>query len=154
MWAVLITFSMCQGDPIAMLLYNIQLQPFILRLEDELPEVSFPDFEKRAEAYVDDVVAVGEDKTDLLIINSICRQFKLVSGAIINRFHNAAFLELGGWAGRERWPLSWVSTPAQRKTLGITFVPSLISTISLSWEDCLGRVQGPSTPRATGECLF
>jgi hypothetical protein len=80
-----------------MLLHNIQLQPFSLRLEDELPEVSFLDFEKRVEAYVDDVVAVGEDKTDLLIIDSICKQFKLVS-----RSHNAAFLGLGGWAGGER----------------------------------------------------
>jgi hypothetical protein len=38
--------SIRQGwrDFITKLLYNIQLQPFLLRLEDVLPSVSFPDF--------------------------------------------------------------------------------------------------------------
>jgi hypothetical protein len=85
-----------------MLLYNIQLQPFVLRLEDELPEVSFPDFEKRVEAYINDVVVVGEDKTDLLIIDSICKQFELVSwalstGSTMQPFWGSA----GGPAGRD-----------------------------------------------------
>jgi hypothetical protein len=43
-----------------MLLYNIQLQYFLLRLEDVLPGVCFLDFEEQVEAYVDDVVAVLE----------------------------------------------------------------------------------------------
>jgi hypothetical protein len=34
-----------------MSLYNSQLQSFLLRLEDVLPGVSFPGFEKRVEAY-------------------------------------------------------------------------------------------------------
>ncbi len=55
-----------------MLLFNIQLQLFLLRLEDILPGVAFPDFEERVEAYVDDVVVVGEDEADLLIIDVIC----------------------------------------------------------------------------------
>ncbi len=95
-----------------MLLYNIQLQPFLLRLEDVLPGVSFPDFQERVEAYVDDVVAVGEDESDLLIIDTICRQFEEMSGAILNRSHKTAILGLGGWTGRAAWPLDWVSAPA------------------------------------------
>jgi hypothetical protein len=35
--ALPITFSIRQGDPIAMLLYAVQLQPFLLRLENMLP---------------------------------------------------------------------------------------------------------------------
>ncbi len=58
--ALPITFSIRQGDHMAMLLYAIQLQPFLLRLEDVLPGVAFPDFEERVEAYVDDMVVVGE----------------------------------------------------------------------------------------------
>jgi hypothetical protein len=137
-----ISFSIRQGDPIAMLLFNIQLQPFLLRLEDILPGVAFPDFEERVEAYVDDVVVVGEDEADLLIINVISRQFEAISGAILNCTHKTAILGLGGWAGRKNWPLSWVSAPESLKTFGVTFAPSLGATISLSWEDCLGRVQG------------
>jgi hypothetical protein len=62
-----ITFSIRQGDPMAMLLYNIQLKPFLLRLDDVLPGVAFPDFEEREEAYVNDMVALGEDEEDLHI---------------------------------------------------------------------------------------
>jgi hypothetical protein len=86
-----------------MLLYNIQLQPFLLRLEDVLPGVSFPDFQERVEAYVDDVVAVGEDESDLLIIDTICRQFEEMSGAILNRSHKRQ-LSLASVAGRAGWP--------------------------------------------------
>jgi hypothetical protein len=63
-----------------MLLYAIQLQPFLLRLEDMPPGVAFPDFEERVEAYVDDVVVVGEDEEDLLIIDAVCRHFRRSPG--------------------------------------------------------------------------
>jgi hypothetical protein len=139
--AVSITFSIRQGDPIAMLLYNIQLQPYLLRLEEVLPGVAFPDFEERVEAYVDDVVTLGEDENDLLTIDTITRQFEDLSGSILNRSHKTAILDLGGWAGRRQWPLEWVSAPQQLKTFGITFSPSLGSTVNLSWEDFLAGVQ-------------
>jgi hypothetical protein len=84
-----------------MLLFNIQLQPFLLRLEEVLPGVAFPDFEERMEAYVDDVVVVGEDEDDLLVVDVICRHFESISGAIFNRTHKTAILGLGGWAGRK-----------------------------------------------------
>jgi hypothetical protein len=115
-----------------MLLFNIQLQPFLLRLEDILPGVAFPDFKERVEAYVDDVVVVGEDEADLLIIDFICRQFEAIYGAILNRTHKTAILGLGGWAGRKNWPLTWVSAPEALKTFGVTFAPSLGATVSLS----------------------
>jgi hypothetical protein len=60
----------------------------------------------------------------------------------LNRTHKTAILGLSGWAGRKNWPLAWVSAPESLKTFGVTFAPSLVATISLSWEDCLGRVQG------------
>jgi hypothetical protein len=97
--AVPITFLVRQGDPIAMLLYIIQLQPFLLRLEEVLPGVAFPDFEERVEAYVGDVVVVGEDENDLLIVDAVCRQFEAISGAILNRSHKTAILGLGWQEG-------------------------------------------------------
>ncbi len=60
---------------------------------------------ERVEAYVDDVVVVGEDESDLLIIDTICRQFEKTSGAILNRSHKTTILSLGGGAGRVTWPL-------------------------------------------------
>ncbi len=65
-------------DRLALLIYNIQLEPILPRLEDSLPGVAFPDFEERVETHVDDVV--GEDNNDLLVINEICRQFEGMSG--------------------------------------------------------------------------
>ncbi len=52
--------------------------------------MAIPDFEERVEAYMDDVVAVGEDDNDLIIIDVICRQFEpcfiiiIMSGVILN----------------------------------------------------------------------
>ncbi len=43
---------------------------------------------------MDDVVAVGEDEGDLLIVDAICRQSEAVSRAILNRSHQTAIL---GW---------------------------------------------------------
>ncbi len=62
--------------------------------------MAFPDFKERVEAYVDDGVALGEDEDDLLTIDTVTRQFKDLSGAILNRSHKTAILGLGGWAGR------------------------------------------------------
>ncbi len=84
---------------------------------------------------MDDVVDMGEDESDLLIIDTICRQFEEMSGAILNRSHKTAILSLGGWASWVACPLDWVSAPTQLKTFGITFAPSLAATINLSWED-------------------
>jgi hypothetical protein len=78
----------------------------------------------------------------LLIIDTICRQFEAVSGAILNKSHKKAKLDVGGWAGRKEWPLDWVSALEQLKTFGVTFAPSLASTIGLSWQDCLRGIQG------------
>ncbi len=133
-----------------MLLYNIQFQPILLRPEDELPGVSFPGFEERMEAYVDDVVAVGEDETDLLIIGSICRQFELVSAAILKMYLQTAILGLGGCMGRETWALSWVSAPSNLKTFGDT-LPHLGHPQSASLgRIALGGFRGPFRPGGTG----
>ncbi len=51
------TVSPCRAVPIT---FSVQ-KPFLLRLEDVLPGVSFHDFEERVDAYVDDVVVVGEE---------------------------------------------------------------------------------------------
>ncbi len=55
--APFILYCVTRAVPIS---FSVQ-QPFLLRLEDVHPGVSFPDFEERVEAYVDDVVVVGEE---------------------------------------------------------------------------------------------
>jgi hypothetical protein len=105
--AVPITFS------ISNVVVHIKLQ-YLLRLEEVLWGVAFPDLEERVEAYGDDVVAVGEDEEDLLIIDVVMRR---------------------------EWQLQWVNAPQQLKTFGATYTSSLGSTVSLSWEDCLAGVQ-------------
>jgi hypothetical protein len=51
-----------------MIIYKVRLEPFLLSLVDILLGVEFLDLEEQVEAYVDDVVAVGEDNNDLFII--------------------------------------------------------------------------------------
>jgi hypothetical protein len=61
-----ITFAVRHGDLLPILIYNIQLHPFLLRLEDFFLGVCFPDFKGWVKACADDVVTFGEDDDDLI----------------------------------------------------------------------------------------
>jgi glycerate kinase len=79
------------------------------------------DFEDGVEAYVDVVVAVGENKVDLLIIDAICRWFEAIF--TLNRCHKTAILGMEGSTGQKEWPLEWIGAPDQLKTFGVTCAP-------------------------------
>ena len=100
-----VTFSIRQGDPLALLLYIVQLEPFLWLLGCFLPGLSIGDIIEKILGYVDDVNALGDDMRDLLVIDDLCRRFEGMSGAILNRYRKSAVLGLGSWAGRQDWPL-------------------------------------------------
>ena len=103
-----IIFSVRQGDPIAMLLFVIQIEPLLSTLLHSLPSISIGAAMESVFAYVDDVDILGQSDEDLLLADSICKQFEAMSGAIVNRNRKTAILGLGAWAGRQDWPLPWL----------------------------------------------
>ena len=104
-----ITFSVRQGDPVAMCLYLIFIEPLLLRLHKECPGVVLKGrlhrnmnaplveaVEEEVEGYVDDVEALCSSDNDFLIIDRIVAEFECVSGAILNRSTKSVVLGLGG----------------------------------------------------------
>ena len=126
------TFSIRQGDPLALLLYIVQLEPFLWFLGHLLPGLSISNIIEKILGYVDDVDALGDDMRDLLVIDDLCRRFEGMSGAILNRYRKLAVLGLGSWAGRQDWPLPWLHSPPVLKVFGVTFSTSLLDTITAS----------------------
>ena len=72
--------------------------------------------------------------SDILRADILARRFERMSGQILNRNHKTAILGLGAWTGRQEWPLPWISSPDKLKVFGVTFCPSLVATITASWE--------------------
>lgn len=138
---VSVDFSIRQGDPLAALIFIIQLEPFLVALHRSLPGLSVGHLKEIAEAYMDDVDALGEKLADLVTIDSITMKFESVSGQILNRNRKSAILGLGSWAGRQDWPLPWLHSPALLKVFGVTFGTSLATTIDASWSACRRGVQ-------------
>ena len=128
-----ITFSVRQGDPLAMLLFIIQLEPFLWILHKVLPGLEVGAIIELVLAYVDDVDVLGDDDEDILLVDDICCLFEQMSGAILNRNRKSAILGFGSWAGRQDWPLPWLHAPPALKVFGVTFAPAYRETVALSW---------------------
>ena len=76
-----------------MLLFIIQIEPLLSTLFNQLPSISF--------GVAMELSLPMWMKEDLLLANTICRQFEAMSRAIVNRNRKSAILGLGSWAGRQ-----------------------------------------------------
>ena len=131
-----ILFSLRQGDPLAMILFVIQIEPLLVALERLLAGVWVGAVREAALGYVDDVVVLGEEEGDLQILDVVVRDFESVSGAILNRNRKSVLLGLGSWAERAEWPLTWINIASEVKIYGVIVTAAYNRTVSLSW----GRV--------------
>ncbi len=129
-----------------MLLFVIQIELLLSTLLHSLPSISIGAAMESVFAYVDDVDILGQSDEDLLLADSICRQFEAMSGAIVNRNRKTAILGLGAWAGRQDWPLQWLSSPASLKVLGVDFTASIQDTTTTSWQAAVTRFQAAIAP--------
>jgi hypothetical protein len=102
--ALLITFSICQGYPLAMLLFVIHIQPLLMRFQRVMAGLSIGVIRETALGYVDDVAALSSTLDDLTVIDAAVADFEAVSGALLNRNRNQLLLALApgpaDWIGR------------------------------------------------------
>jgi hypothetical protein len=131
---LLILFSIRQGDPLAMLLFIIQIEPLLRRLQQDLTGLNVGLAHEASLGYVDDVAALGTDEADLLKLDEAVRDFEAVSGAILNRNRKSVIVGLGEWEGRADWPLPWIHTAPNVKVYGFLFSASFDNTVRLSWD--------------------
>ena len=128
-----VNFSIRQGDPLAMLLYIIYVEPLLIVLEKSLTGLRLPNVQEVLESYCDDLNVMTDDPDDFLKLSSTVDQFEKVSGVILSRDRKCKVLGLGKWAGREQWPLDWLRTVKSVKVFGIFISNNYREIISLNW---------------------
>jgi len=136
-----ILFSIRQGDPLAMILYIIQLEPLLHFLQKALRGLRVGTIREASLGYVDDVAALGDDVEDLPVLDLAVRDFEAASGAILNRNRKSMIMGLGAWATRTTWPLTWLHVTPQIKIYGVTIRPELDSTVEESWLSTIRGLQ-------------
>ena len=139
--AINVSFSIRQGDPLAMLLYIIYIEPLLIYIERRAvgltlfgPLGSAQSVSQCAEGYCDDLNIVTENDADLVLVDNAVSKFELLSGAILSRNKKCKILGFGRWSRRKNWPLNYVQTVSEIKVFGIFLLNSYIETIKRNWD--------------------
>ena len=150
-----ILISVRQGDPIAMILFIIFIEPLLMMIRKTikgLPVLGLAWrglgnfgkeftgggeklFSQLDEGYVDDVNVVLGDPKEMLVIDAIFEKFENFSGAILNRSEKTKLMGLGENVGRKSWPLDWVKVETSLKVFGIRLYPTYKETLDSNWQE-------------------
>ena len=74
--AIRLLFSIRQGDPIAMLLYIIYIEPLLLALEKRMTGLKVADIGQSLEAYCDDINVMTDNLGDFDIVATVIEKFE------------------------------------------------------------------------------
>ena len=129
-----VSFSIRQGDPLAMLLYIIYIEPLLLYLERVLVGCRLAGVPQCVEAYCDDVNVMTNKMSDILLVESSVRKFEAMSGAILSREKKSKVIGFGAWKGKTDWPLRYLKTVDEIKIFGIFFLDSYRSMVKRNWD--------------------
>ena len=102
--AIEVSFSIRQGDPLAMILYIIYIEPLLLYLEKHLAGIRVAGVPQCIEAYCDDINILTNSMSDFLVVDAAVRRFESVSGAILSRAKKCTVLGFGTWKNKDVWP--------------------------------------------------
>ena len=100
--AINVSFSIRQGDPLAMLLYIIYIEPLLLYLERVLMGLKMAGIPQSIEAYCDDVNVLTDKLSDFVVVDLVVRRFEAVSGAILSRAKKSKVIGFGTWLNKTR----------------------------------------------------
>ena len=106
--AIKLLFSIRQGDPIAMLLYIIYVEPLLQMLEKSMTGLKVTGIGKSLEAYCDDKNVMTDNLGDFDIVDDVIGKFEKVSGAILSRNKKCQGIGFGNWGEKEDWPIARV----------------------------------------------
>ena len=137
---VSITVSVRQGDPLAMALFIIFIEPLLVQMKKLVSGLAIGRIKQANEAWVDDVSNASTNIEDIEKMAMLFDKFERLSGTVLNKA-KCKVLGLGGWQGRQDWPLPWLKSANSLKIFGIHFHTTVQETIKESWLECEKGVQ-------------
>ena len=148
--SISVSFSIRQGDPIAMLLYIIYIEPLLIFIErriTDLPIENMAQSEERrvaglpaknvrqsVEAFCDDVNIITSDLNDLKVVDEAVILFEKVSGGILSRTFKCKIIGFGSWRDKEDWPLPYLRSVSEIKVFGVFIMNSVRAMVTRNWE--------------------
>ena len=140
--AIEVCFSIRQGDPLAMLLYVIYLEPLLVNLERVLSGLQL----RRPllgsgplDAYCDDLNIMTNNLADFPKIDNEVRKFEMYSGAILSRSRKSKVIGFGKWSRKEDWPIPWLACEKSLKVFGIYISDNYSQILKLNWDHRLEK---------------
>ena len=130
--AIMLSFSIRQGDPLAMLLYIIYIEPLLILIEKKTSGLILPNL-KNVEAFCDYLNVITTKETDLLVVDEAVQKFEKVSGAILSRNRKCQIVGFGKWKDREVWPLQYIKAVKKIKVFRVIFMNSYRDMLSKNW---------------------
>merc|ERR1712240_325663 len=132
--AIQLRFSIRQGDPLAMLLYILYLEPLLWTLEKKITGLRVDIIEQKLEAYCDDVNITTDNLEDFKVIDNVVKRFEKARGAILSRNKKCKVIGFRNWACKLDWPLDWIKPVKSEKIFGIFICDSYDEILRLNWE--------------------
>ena len=126
-----ILFSVRQGDPIAMILYVIFLEPLLQKMNKVIQGVWVGGARLLHEPYADDISGLFKEG-DLQEMDVLISKYEKVSGALVNR-DKCKIMGLGAWRHREDFGVELFKVEKSLKILGVWFYPTLAQIIRENW---------------------
>ena len=136
-----VSFSIRQGDPIAMLLYIIYVEPLLIYIEKRIVGLKIENMRQSVEAFCDDINIITSDINDLVIVDEAVKLFEKVSGAILSRNVKCKVIGFASWKNRNDWPLPYLSTVCEIKVFGVFVMNSYRCMINRNWEFRFEKLQ-------------
>ena len=129
-----VKFSIRQGDPLAMILYIIYIEPLLIALERVLTGLRLPSVRQTLEAYCDDLNVLTDDLEDFERLSEEVVKFESFSGAILSRDKKSKVVGFGKWSKKETWPILWLKPVRSMKIFGIFVCDSYNEMMTLNWD--------------------
>ena len=136
-----VAFSLRQGDPLALVLYLIYIEPLLQMIKRTLRGIRIGPARMLHHPYVDDESIWITRERDLVAIDEMVRKFESVSGAILSRSDKCKIIGFGKWKKRTVWPINWIQTVKETKIFGLMICQSYKKTLSKSWEEAINKIK-------------
>lgn len=131
-----VLFSFRQGDPVALNLYLLQMEPFLRMIRATLSGLQMTNFKQLDKAYCDDVQIMSNDTNDLIKFDNVMQKFEKTSGAILSRTKKSKLMGIGTWKGKVNCPneVKWMKVVDEMKIFGFIVCPTYQKTLEKTWE--------------------